>query len=91
MGYLLDTNIVSEVRKGARANRGVSAWLAEAADEELYLSVLTAGELRRGIDSISGATRRLPPRSTDGFMGLSSRLGIACCRLTTPSRPNGAA
>ena len=52
MSCLLDTNIVSELRKGARANRGVAAWLAEAADDELYLSVLTAGELRRGIDSI---------------------------------------
>ena len=52
MSWLLDTNIVSEVRKGERANPGVRAWFAEAADESLFTSVLVVGELRRGIESI---------------------------------------
>ena len=52
MSYLVDTNVLSEARKGARANAGVATWFAEVADHELYVSVLTVGELRRGIDSI---------------------------------------
>ncbi len=52
MSWLLDTNIVSELRKGGRANPGVRAWFAEAAEESLFTSVLVVGELRRGIESI---------------------------------------
>jgi len=50
--YLLDTNVVSELRKGARANRGLRTWFEDQADEHLYLSVLVLGELRRGIESV---------------------------------------
>ena len=52
MNWLLDTNIVSEFRKGERANPGLRAWFAEAAEESLFTSVLVVGELRRGIESI---------------------------------------
>ena len=52
MTWLLDTNIVSELRKGERTNPGLRAWFAEADDESLYTSVLVVGELRRGIESI---------------------------------------
>jgi toxin FitB len=47
---LLDTNVVSELRKGARANHDVQAWLAGVADEDIHLSVLVIGELRRGVE-----------------------------------------
>jgi predicted nucleic acid-binding protein len=50
--WLLDTNIVSELRKGDRANPGLRAWYAEADEDSLYTSVLVVGELRRGIESI---------------------------------------
>ena len=52
MSLLLDTNIVSELRKGARANPDVRAWFETINDFEIHLSVLTVGELRRGIDRI---------------------------------------
>ena len=52
MSYLVDTNVLSEWRKGARANAGVVSWFEEVADDEIHLSVLTVGELRRGINSI---------------------------------------
>lgn len=48
-GYLLDTNLVSELRKGERANRGVVEWYRQRDKRELYLSVVTLAELRRGI------------------------------------------
>lgn len=52
MSYLLDTNVVSELRKGSRADRGVLDWLAPIPDSELFLSVLVVGELRQGVERL---------------------------------------
>jgi len=52
VSYLLDTNVVSELRKGGRANPGVLEWFAGIGDSPLYLSVLVIGELRRGIELV---------------------------------------
>jgi toxin FitB len=49
-GYLLDTNVVSEGRKGKRANPNVQGWLDSVDDEALFLSVLVLGEIRKGIE-----------------------------------------
>ena len=46
--YLLDTNILSELRL-RNPNSGVVRWHAETQASKLYLSVLTIGELRRGV------------------------------------------
>jgi hypothetical protein len=51
-GYLLDTNIVSELRKGSRANQAVLRWFASVAEGDLFLSVLVVGEIRCGIERI---------------------------------------
>lgn len=59
MSYLLDTNVISELRKGKRADANVAAWFAGIAEEEIFLSVLTIGEIRRGIESV----RRRDPDS----------------------------
>ena len=52
MSFLLDTNVISELRKGERANARVLAWFNDVADEEIHLSVLAIGELRRGVESV---------------------------------------
>lgn len=52
MSFLVDTNVVSELRKGERANANVRAWFAQAADHEIFLSVLVIGESRRGVDAV---------------------------------------
>ena len=52
MTWLVDTNIISELRKGERAPAGVRAWFDGAAEDELFTSVLVLGELRRGLESI---------------------------------------
>lgn len=52
MRFLLDTNVISEARKGARANPGVMAWLTDTPGSALWTSVLVLGELRRGIESL---------------------------------------
>ena len=50
MSYLIDTNIISELRKGSRCDAAVAAWYAKLSDRELYLSVLVLGEIRWGDD-----------------------------------------
>ena len=50
MNYLLDTNIISEVRKGPRCNSKVAAWYNLIDDAEIYLSVLVLGEIRKGLE-----------------------------------------
>jgi predicted nucleic acid-binding protein len=50
--WLVDTNIISEIRKGPRCHPGVTAWWAAVEDRDLFLSVLTLGEIRRGIEGI---------------------------------------
>lgn len=50
MSYLIDTNIISEVRKGDRCDSNVAAWYETSGDSELYLSVLVLGDIRRGIE-----------------------------------------
>jgi predicted nucleic acid-binding protein len=51
-GYLLDTNIVSELRKDKRANPNVLAWFKKVDEDDLFLSVLVLGEIRSGIERI---------------------------------------
>jgi toxin FitB len=50
-GYLLDTNVLSEIRKGDRADVRVMSWFEKVGAEDLYLSVMTLGEIRYGVES----------------------------------------
>ena len=52
--YLVDTDVISEARKGDQGNAGVRAFFSQASEEgtELYLSAVTVGELRQGVERI---------------------------------------
>lgn len=52
--FLIDTNVISEARKGQRADAGVQAFWAAAAldDTPVFLAAITIGELRRGVELI---------------------------------------
>ena len=52
--YLVDTNVISEARKKSKANTGVRAFFKQAIKDEtrIFISVVTVGELRRGVESI---------------------------------------
>jgi hypothetical protein len=58
MRYLLDTNFVSELRKGERANRGVQAWTMANDPTQWALSVITIGEIRTGIEDCRASEPR---------------------------------
>jgi len=59
MAYLLDTNVVSELRKGDRCDSAVRDWFEALDDDDAYLSVLVIGEIERGIERI----RKRDPKS----------------------------
>lgn len=65
--YLIDTDIISEVRKGRRCDARVASWFSKVTDDELYLSVIVLGEIRRGIE-------RLRPRDSRQATALQSWL-----------------
>ncbi len=52
MSCLVDTNIISEVRKGDRCDPNVARWWATLNEEDLHLSVLVLGEIRKGIERV---------------------------------------
>jgi predicted nucleic acid-binding protein len=55
--YLVDTNVLSEVRKPS-PEPSVAAWFAATADTDLFLSVLVVGEIRQGIERLRGRDPR---------------------------------
>lgn len=58
MSYLLDTHVLSELRRKT-PDVGVLAWMASRPASTLYLSELTLGELRKGIEGVADAKRRM--------------------------------
>ena len=57
LGFLLDTNVISELMK-PRPNRRVAKWVDTTSEELLHLSVITIGEVRKGIDLLDEADPR---------------------------------
>lgn len=70
MSFLLDTNVISEIRKPRRDER-VAAWFAEANSNELFLSALVVGEIRQGIERLR---RRRDRRQANIFDAWLARL-----------------
>lgn len=73
MTYLVDTNVLSEVRK-RRPDPGVRRWYSATVSSELYLSVLVVGEIRQGIERL----RRRDDRAAES---LESWLGTLLARF----------
>jgi len=94
VSYLLDTNVVSEIRKKA-PDPGVSAWLASVPDDELFLSVLVVGEIRQGIERLARRDlaqaeifeqwlSRLVQAYGDHIVPITARVAEAWGRLNVP-------
>lgn len=98
--YLLDTNVVSELRKAAsgRAHAGVVAWAASIPTSSLYLSVITLLEIEQGIllvehrDATQGAVLRqwmdthVLPAFHGRVLSIDTPVALRCARLHVPSR-----
>lgn len=64
MTFLIHTNIISEVRKGSRCDSAVAAWWNGVTEDDLWLSPLVLGEIRKGVELARGASA--PPRPPTG-------------------------
>ncbi|MGH8034383.1 MAG: type II toxin-antitoxin system VapC family toxin [Lysobacterales bacterium] len=68
--YLVDTNVLSEVRKRSKANSGVRRFFRQAVKDDvwMFISVVTVGELRRGVEMVRhrGDTRQA--ESLEGWL-----------------------
>jgi predicted nucleic acid-binding protein len=54
VSFLIDTNVISELRKGRRASPKVREWVESVDDGALFISVLVLGEIRQGIERLRG-------------------------------------
>lgn len=70
--YLIDTNVISEARKGPRAHPGVRRFFRQAstAGTPLFLSVVTLGELRRGVELIRHRGDTAPAAVLEAWLDL---------------------
>lgn len=99
--YLLDTNVISEARKGARANSGVLAFRSRIARNEDFLPVHVIGELRRGAESLKhrgdlpqaaileGWLERLLEEYADRILTFDAECAHIWGRLTAANHQNG--
>jgi predicted nucleic acid-binding protein len=96
--FLLDTNVISEIRKRERAHPGVANWVARTTVKDIGTSVIVLAEIRRGIE----LKRRHDPEQADAldrwFAQMRARLGDrvlpideavadAWARLSVPDPP----
>jgi toxin FitB len=100
--YLVDTDVISEARKGEAANPGVRAFFEGASRDGvgLYLSVVTVGELRQGVERIrhrgdAAQARRLErwlaqvtARYADAILPLDAEIAQVWGRLRVPNPEN---
>jgi predicted nucleic acid-binding protein len=98
--YLLDTNVVSELRKAksGKADRHVTAWAASVPAGSLYLSVITVLELEMGVlqierrDRAQGSLMRtwmdahVLPAFAGRVLAVDAAVALRCARLHVPNR-----
>ena len=83
MGYLLDTNIISNITKSS-PSASLLAWMAEQPEEDLHISSLTVAEIQRGIlEKPAGKRRReLEPGSRATRVHRRCSPGASCPSMT---------
>jgi predicted nucleic acid-binding protein len=95
VSFLVDTNVISELRKGGRAHAGVREWFSSLEDDEIFLSVIVIGEIRRGIELVRrrdarGASsldrwlRGVVAAHEDRILPVTSRIADVWGRLNVP-------
>jgi predicted nucleic acid-binding protein len=75
VSFLLDTNVLSELRKGARADAGVVRWFDATDESALFISVLVLGELTQGIESVRRRDKRSARALEQWLRGLFASYG----------------
>ena len=96
--YLIDTNVVSEIRKGAKANNNVILWANTVSTASLFLSVISILEIETGIlqkerqDPSQGAILRIwlnshvLPAFSERIINIDIAVAQRCAKLHIPDR-----
>ena len=95
MSYLIDTSVLSELRKGPRCDSRVARWFADVAADDVFLSVLAVGEIRRGVErirrrdagsarSLEAWLRRLVAEHSDRILPIDGAVAEEWGRLNVP-------
>jgi hypothetical protein len=94
--FLVDTNVLSEVRKAERGNGGVINWATETASDLMFLSVIALYEIEVGVlraersDQRKGAMLRtwlemgVRPTFADRIVGVDDRIAVLAARWNVP-------
>jgi toxin FitB len=82
--FLVDTNVISELRKRDRAHPNVARWAAATPATELGTSVLVLGEIRRGIEMKRRSDRRQGQALDRWFRAIRDRLGDRVLPIDEP-------
>jgi len=95
LSYLIDTNVLSELRN-RKANANVVAWMQARPRQSLYLSVLSLGEIRKGIESVADPAFRqalsdwleveLPNYFTARLLGIDAQVADRWGRVQAAAR-----
>ncbi len=82
-GFLIDTNVVSEICKGARADADVRAWFDDHKADQLWLSVLVVGELRRGVELLRRRDKKAGTRLSEWLDTVTNEFADRIIPVTT--------
>lgn len=98
MNYLLDTNVLSEVRK-PQPDRQVLEWLDQVDEDRTYLSVITLGEIARGVALLDDGRRKaalaewlaedLPSRFSGRVIPVDLKISLTWGRLMAEAKVRG--
>ena len=91
--FLLDTNVISELRKAHRCNAGVASWFVGVSDADLFVSVVVTSEIRQGIERLRRRDSRqaeilerwledVVTSYADRVLPFDGRVADACGRLS---------
>ncbi|MGD9543292.1 MAG: type II toxin-antitoxin system VapC family toxin [Methylocystis sp.] len=96
MKFLLDTNVISELRKGTRADPSVAAWAQSVDPRDLATSVIVLAEIRRGVelkrlkdpaqaDQLDAWFERMRERLEDRVLPVDEAIANCWARLNIPN------
>ena len=75
MNVLVDTNVISELRRGRNANSRVVSWFSGTPPERVFTSVIVLGEIRRGIELVSRRDKPQAEALAQWYDAVRERLG----------------
>lgn len=98
MNYLLDTNVLSEIRR-PQPDANVLAWLDQVDEDRVYLSVISVAEIARGVALLESGRRKdalalwleqdLPARFESRLLGIDARIALTWGALLAAAKRDG--